>query len=66
MYVGCSGETYVYACCILGKVHICGKNVFLALGFAKGMKIMHREMEKGLFCKMSYGEANISITYNLT
>jgi hypothetical protein len=35
MYAGCSGATYVYACCIVGKVHICGKNVFLALGFAK-------------------------------
>jgi hypothetical protein len=35
MYVGCSGATCVYACCIVGKVRICGKNVFLAMGFAK-------------------------------
>jgi hypothetical protein len=35
MYMGCSGATYVYPCCIVGKVCICGKNVFLALGFAK-------------------------------
>jgi hypothetical protein len=35
MYAGCSGATYIYACCIVGKVHICGKNVFLALGFVK-------------------------------
>jgi hypothetical protein len=35
MYVGCSSATYIYACCIVGKVPICGKNVFLAPGFAK-------------------------------
>jgi len=35
MYVGCSGATYVYACCIVGKVCTCGKNVFLSLGFVK-------------------------------
>jgi hypothetical protein len=45
MYVGCNGATYAYTCCIVGKVNICGKNVFLALGFAeKRMKSMHREM----------------------
>jgi hypothetical protein len=33
MYTGCSGATYVYTCCILGKVRICGKLVFLAMGF---------------------------------
>jgi hypothetical protein len=32
---GCSGATCIYACCIVGKVRICGKIVFLALGFAK-------------------------------
>jgi hypothetical protein len=35
MYTGCSGATCVYACCIVGKVHICGKIVFLVVGFAK-------------------------------
>jgi hypothetical protein len=35
MYAGYSGATYVYTCCIVGKVRICGKNVFLSLGFAK-------------------------------
>jgi hypothetical protein len=35
MYVGCSGETYVYTCCNIGRARICGKNMFLALGFAK-------------------------------
>jgi hypothetical protein len=35
MYMGFSGVTCIYACCIVGKVRICGKIVFLALGFAK-------------------------------
>jgi hypothetical protein len=35
MNMSCSGATYMYACCIVGKVHICGKIVFLALGFSK-------------------------------
>jgi hypothetical protein len=35
MYAGCSGATCVYASCIVGKVRICGKNVFLAMVFAK-------------------------------
>jgi hypothetical protein len=35
MYAGCSGATYLYTFFIIGKVRICGKNVFLALGFAK-------------------------------
>jgi hypothetical protein len=30
-----NGTTCIYTCCIVGKVHICGKIVFLALGFAK-------------------------------
>jgi hypothetical protein len=53
MYAGCSGETYVYTCFIVGKVCICGKNVFLALGFSKGMKSLHTEMEKGPLCKIA-------------
>jgi hypothetical protein len=35
MYAGCNGATYVYACCIAVRVHICGKICFLALGIAK-------------------------------
>jgi hypothetical protein len=35
MYAGYSGATYVYTCCVVGKVRICGKFIFLALGFAK-------------------------------
>jgi hypothetical protein len=35
MYVGCSGATYVYTCCIIVRACICGKILFLALGFAK-------------------------------
>jgi hypothetical protein len=35
MYMGCSGATCVYACCIVGNVCICVKIIFLALGFAK-------------------------------
>jgi hypothetical protein len=34
MYAGCSGAACVYACCIVGKVHVhVEKYVFLALGF---------------------------------
>jgi hypothetical protein len=62
MYAGCSGATCVYACCIVGKVRICGKIVFLALGFAKRDSSLHREMEKGLMCKIAWGEANLAIT----
>jgi hypothetical protein len=36
MYMGCSGATYVYTCCIVEKVRICGKIISLALGFEKG------------------------------
>jgi hypothetical protein len=35
MYADCSGATYVYACSNIGRVHICGKIMFLSLGFAK-------------------------------
>jgi hypothetical protein len=35
MYAGCSGATYVYTCCTIGRAFICGKIMFLALGFAK-------------------------------
>jgi hypothetical protein len=36
MYANCSGATYVYACCIIVRARICGKILFLALGFEKG------------------------------
>jgi hypothetical protein len=35
MYMGCSGATRVYACCKISRERICGKIMFLALGFAK-------------------------------
>jgi hypothetical protein len=35
MYMGCSGATYVYTCCNIGRACICGKIMFLALGFEK-------------------------------
>jgi hypothetical protein len=35
MYAGCSGANFIYACCIIVRVHICGKILFLSLGFAK-------------------------------
>jgi hypothetical protein len=35
MYVGCSGATCVYTCCIIVRERICGKILFLALGFEK-------------------------------
>jgi hypothetical protein len=35
MYTGCSGATCIYACCNIGRACICGKHMFLALGFAK-------------------------------
>jgi hypothetical protein len=35
MYVGCCGETYIYASCTVARAHICGKIMFLDLGFAK-------------------------------
>jgi hypothetical protein len=35
MYVGCSSATYVYTCCIISRACICGKILFLALGFTK-------------------------------
>jgi hypothetical protein len=54
MYAGCSGAACVYACCIVGKVRTCGKNVFFSSGILqKGMKSSHREMEKGLLCKIA-------------
>jgi hypothetical protein len=62
MYVGCSGATCIYACCNIGRACICGNIMFLALGFAKETSSLHREMEKGLMCKIAWGEANIAIT----
>jgi hypothetical protein len=47
MYEGCSGETYVYACCITDRAHICGKILFFGSGRnKKGTSSLHREMER--------------------
>jgi hypothetical protein len=35
MYAVCSGATYVYACFNIGRASICGKIMFLAMGFEK-------------------------------
>jgi hypothetical protein len=35
MYMGCSGATYVYACCIVGKVYTCGKICIFSSGIYK-------------------------------
>jgi hypothetical protein len=49
MYTGCSGETYVYACFNIGMAYICGKIMFLALGFAKkGLQVCIGKWKKVL------------------
>jgi hypothetical protein len=49
MYTGCSGATYVYACCNIGNACICGKIMFLALGFAKkGFQVSIGKWKKAL------------------
>jgi hypothetical protein len=54
MYASCSGAAYVYACCIVGKVRTCGKNVFFSSGIMqKWMKTLDREMEKGPMWKIA-------------
>jgi hypothetical protein len=35
MYMGYSSATCIYACCTIGRARICGKIMFLALGFSK-------------------------------
>jgi hypothetical protein len=35
MYAGCSGATCVYACFVIVRARICGKILFLAMGFVK-------------------------------
>jgi hypothetical protein len=39
MYMGCSVETYIYACFTIGRAHICGKIMFLSMEFAKGFQV---------------------------
>jgi hypothetical protein len=38
------------------------KLYFYLWDLQKGMTSFHREMEKGLMCKIAWGETNISIT----
>jgi hypothetical protein len=45
MYAGCNGATCIYTCCIVVRVRICGKILFLSLGSEKGDFNLHREME---------------------
>jgi hypothetical protein len=35
MYAGCNGLTCIYSCCIIVRACICGKMLFLVMGFAK-------------------------------
>jgi hypothetical protein len=59
MYAGCSGATCIYTCCIVGKVRICGKNIFLALGFAKmGLQVCIGKWKKAL-CAIFHGVRKI-------
>jgi hypothetical protein len=52
MYVGCSGATCVYTCCIIDKARICG-NCFQIWDLQKGTSSLHREMEQGLMSKFA-------------
>jgi hypothetical protein len=47
MYAGCSGETYVYACCITERAHIiCGKMCIFGSGMnKKGTSSLQSVME---------------------
>ena len=63
MYAGCNGATYVYACCIVSRVPVCGKIQFLAMRTAKGDFMSAQGNGKGLLSKFALGEANIAITY---
>jgi len=50
MYTDCRGETYVYACCIVGRARICGQIFSLAMGFAKrGLQVCIGKWEKALY-----------------
>jgi hypothetical protein len=49
MYAGNSGETCIYACCNIDRVHICGKIMLLALEFSKkGLQVCIGKWKKAL------------------
>jgi hypothetical protein len=53
MHTGYSGATYIYTCCIVGKVHICGKIIFLSLGFVKkGLEVYMGKWKKALCARL--------------
>jgi hypothetical protein len=52
MYVGCNGETCIYACCIVVTARICGKILFLSLTSVKGDFKSAEGNEKGLLSKL--------------
>jgi hypothetical protein len=62
MYAGFSGATCVYTCCIVGEVCICGKIIFLDLGFAKGDFMSTQGNGKMPYVQDCRGEANLNIT----
>jgi hypothetical protein len=46
MYMGCSGATYLYACCITDRVYICEKICIFGSGMNKnGTSSLQRVME---------------------
>jgi hypothetical protein len=62
MYASCSGEFYVYACCIADRAHICGKMVFLTLDLSKRDDKSAWGNGKRPSVQYSNHEENLSIT----
>jgi hypothetical protein len=60
MYVGCNGETCVYACCLIGRGCICGKCVFWLWEVQKWTSSLHRETKRQSD-QVSLGEEKFSI-----
>jgi hypothetical protein len=54
IYTNCSGASSVYASYKEVREHICGKIYIVGSGFIKkGLISLHREMEKGLLCRIT-------------
>ena len=53
MYVGCSGEAYVYSCCIVGKVRTCGKKCIFISGICKkGLQVCIAKWKKSFYARL--------------
>jgi hypothetical protein len=62
MYMGCSGETCVYACFLTNRACICGKMCFFGSGrYKKRTSSLHREIERP-FKKVAWGEEKFVVT----